>query len=79
METRIEKGKLICTNVIQKEEFKILTDKMLSDHFPWYYSEHVVEDAQKMTEEKSNRQKTKTSEKINKTKAKADFSLAKVT
>ena len=43
METRIEKGKLIRTNVIQKEEFKILTDKMLSDHFPWIYPQQVVD------------------------------------
>ena len=56
METRIEKGKLICTNVITKEEFDRITEKMLSDHFPWYYSEHVVEDKQKMTEEKEQLQ-----------------------
>ena len=56
METKIEKGKLICTNVITKEEFDRITEKMLSDHFPWYYSEHVVEDKQKMTEEKEQLQ-----------------------
>ena len=38
METRIENGKLICTNVITKEEFQRIQDKMLSDHFPWYYT-----------------------------------------
>ena len=56
METRIENGKLICTNVITKEELQRIQDKMLSDHFPWYYTEHVVEDAQKMTEDKDQLQ-----------------------
>ena len=36
METRIENGKLICTNVITKEEYQRIQDKMLSDHFPSY-------------------------------------------
>ena len=56
METRIENGKLICTNVITKEELQRIQDKMLSDHFPWYYTEHVVEDKQKMTEDKDQLQ-----------------------
>ena len=56
METRIENGKLICTNVITKEELQRIQNKMLSDHFPWYYTENVVEDSQKMTEEKEQLQ-----------------------
>ena len=56
METRIENGKLICTNVITKEELQRIQNKMLSDHFPWYYTEHVVEDKQKMTEDKDQLQ-----------------------
>jgi len=36
METKIEKSKLICTNVLNQKAFDILQQQLTSDRFPWF-------------------------------------------
>ena len=52
MEIRIEKGKLICTNVLDQKTFDLLQQQLTSDRFAWFYNDHVVDTKDMMTEEK---------------------------
>lgn len=52
METKIEKSKLICTNVLNQKAFDILQQQLTSDRFPWFYNDHVVDTKDMMTDTK---------------------------
>ena len=52
MNKEIKNNKIIIKNVLSDEHFKQLTDIILSDKFPWFYQDHVVNPEQSSTEEK---------------------------
>jgi hypothetical protein len=52
MNKTIKNNKIIIKNVLSDEHFKNLTDIILSDKFPWFYQDHVVNPEQSSTEEK---------------------------
>ena len=52
MQTKIEKSKLICTNVLNQKAFDILQQQLTSDRFTWFYNDHVVDTKDMMTDTK---------------------------
>ena len=43
MNKEIKNNKIIIKNVLSDEHFKNLTDIILSDKFPWFYQDLVVD------------------------------------